>query len=85
VTGRSEERAGARALIIDDDPSLPRALTISLGVPGHEVTGARTGEEGLDKVVHCQRHLVLVVLGLPGIDSVEVIRWSMAGTRCPFS
>ena len=66
--------AGSRVLVIDDDPSLLRALTISLGARGYEVTGARTGEEGLDRVAHWHPDLVLVDLGLPGIDGVEVIR-----------
>lgn len=36
--------------------------------------GARTGEENRDKVAHCHPDLVLIDLGLPGIDGVEMIR-----------
>ena len=60
--------------MVDDDPSLLRALTISLGARGYEVAVARTGEEGLDRVAHWHPDVVLLDLGLPGIDGVEVIR-----------
>ena len=78
-----EDRAGARVLVIDDDPSLLRALTISLGARGYEVAGARTGEDGLDKVAHWHPDLVLVDLGLPGIDGVEVIRGVRGWSEVP--
>jgi two-component system KDP operon response regulator KdpE len=64
----------ARVLVVDDDPSLLRALTISLGARGYEVAGAHTGEEGLDRVAHWHPDVVLLDLGLPGIDGVEVIQ-----------
>ena len=74
MTGAGDDRAGTRILVIDDDPSLLRALVISLGARGYEVAGARTGEEGLDRVAHWHPDLILVDLGLPGIDGVDVIR-----------
>jgi two-component system KDP operon response regulator KdpE len=83
VTGKAEERTGVRILVIDDDPSLLRALTISLGARGYEVAGARTGEEGLDRVAHWHPDLVLVDLGLPGIDGVEVIRGVRGWSEVP--
>ena len=83
MTGEAEERAGVRILVIDDDVSLLRALTISLGARGYKVAGARTGEEGLDKVAHWHPDLVLVDLGLPGIDGVEVIRGVRGWSEVP--
>ena len=65
---------GAKVLVIDDDASLLRALTISLTARGYEVVGARSGEEGLDRAAHRHPDVVLLDLGLPGIDGVEVIR-----------
>ena len=70
---RDRER-GTRVLVVDDDPSLLRALTISLGARGYAIAAARTGEEGLDRVAHWHPDVVLVDLGLPGIDGVEVIK-----------
>jgi two-component system KDP operon response regulator KdpE len=68
------EEAWAKVLVIDDDASLLRALTISLTARGYEVVGARSGEEGLDRAAHRHPDVVLLDLGLPGIDGVDVIR-----------
>jgi len=65
---------GAKVLVVDDDAALLRALTISLTARGYEVVGARSGEEGLDKAAHRHPDIVILDLGLPGIDGVEVIR-----------
>ena len=61
-------------LVCDDDTSLLRAVSISLGARGYEVIVARNGEEGIDRTAHRRPDVVLVDLGLPGIDGVEVIR-----------
>ena len=61
-------------LVCDDDASLLRALSISLTARGYEVVVARTGEEGLDLAAHRHPDVVLLDLGLPGIDGVEVVR-----------
>jgi len=66
--------AGAKVLVCDDDTALLRAVTISLGASGYQVIVARSGEEGIDRTVHRHPDVVLVDLGLPGIDGVEVIR-----------
>ena len=63
-----------RVLLIDDDISLVRALSISLSARGYEVIAARSGEEGLDRAAHRHPDVVLLDLGLPGIDGIEVIR-----------
>ncbi len=66
--------AGSRILVCDDDASLLQALTISLAARGYEVVVARTGEEGLDLAAHRHPDVVLLDLGLPGIDGVDVVR-----------
>ena len=85
AVGRPSRRtaAGTRVLVVDDDPSLLRALTISLGARGYEVAAARTGEEGLDRVAHWHPDVVLLDLGLPGIDGVEVIRGIRGWSEVP--
>jgi two-component system KDP operon response regulator KdpE len=75
AVGRAADtEAGVTALICDDDAALLRALTISLSARGYQVIVARTGEEGLDLAAHRHPDVVLLDLGLPGIDGVEVIR-----------
>ena len=78
-----DREQGAKVLVIDDDPSLLRALTISLGARGYEVAAARTGEDGLDQVAHWHPDAVLVDLGLPGIDGTQVIRGIRGWSEVP--
>jgi two-component system KDP operon response regulator KdpE len=63
-----------RILIVDDEPQLLRALGTNLKARGYEVDLAPTGEAAL--VLAARRHpdLVVIDLGLPGIDGVDVIR-----------
>ena len=65
---------GARVLIVDDDVALLRALGVSLKAKGYEVTVARRGEDALDLAVNRRPDVILLDLGLPGIDGVEVVR-----------
>jgi two-component system KDP operon response regulator KdpE len=63
-----------RILAVDDEPQILRALRASLAARGHEVTTAPNGETALDILATQQVDLVVLDLGLPGIDGVEVIR-----------
>jgi two-component system KDP operon response regulator KdpE len=73
-SGADRIESGSTVLICDDDASLVRALGISLHARGYDVVVARTGEEGLDRAAHRHPDVVLLDLGLPGIDGLEVIR-----------
>ncbi|HEV3281216.1 MAG TPA: response regulator [Acidimicrobiales bacterium] len=64
----------ARVLVCDDDGSLLRALELSLTARGYEVVVARSGEEGLEQSASHYPDVVLLDLGLPGIDGIDVIR-----------
>jgi two-component system KDP operon response regulator KdpE len=70
----------ARVLVIDDDRSLLRALRVGLAARGHEVLAAVTGEEGLSKVALDQPEVIILDLGLPDLDGLElcgrVRQWS---------
>jgi two-component system KDP operon response regulator KdpE len=72
--GSAVDEAGATVLVCDDDAPLLRALSVSLGARGYQVVVAHSGEEGLDRAAKGQPDVVLLDLGLPGIDGVEVIR-----------
>ncbi len=62
----------ARVLVIDDDPSLLRALRVGLEAEGHEVTTAANGERGLSQTALTAPDIVVLDLGLPDIDGLEV-------------
>ncbi len=64
----------ARILVVDDDRSLLRALRVGLEARGHQVTGALTGEEGLSQAALDQPELMVLDLGLPDIDGLDVCR-----------
>jgi two-component system KDP operon response regulator KdpE len=89
MTGRSapgarrHEDAGATVLVCDDDASLLQAVSISLTARGYEVVVARNGEDGLDLASHRQPDIVLLDLGLPGMDGVEVVRRIRAWSSMP--
>ena len=63
-----------RILAVDDEPQILRALGTNLRARGYEVDLAETGEAAL--IVAARKHpdLVILDLGLPGMDGVEVIR-----------
>jgi two-component system KDP operon response regulator KdpE len=64
----------ARVLVVDDDRALLRALRLGLSSKGHEVMVAGTGEEGLSKIAMDSPKVVVLDLGLPDLDGLEVCR-----------
>lgn len=63
----------ARALVVDDDPQILKAVRTSLGAHGFEVLTAGNGETAVDILARGPVDVVLLDLGLPGIDGLEVI------------
>jgi len=63
-----------RLLLVEDDPAIGRALAGALETEGYEVSWARTGSDGLDLARRVEPELVLLDLGLPDLDGVEVCR-----------
>lgn len=72
-----------RILVVDDEPQILRALNTNLRARGYEVDLAPTGEMALDLAARKHPDLVILDLGLPGIDGVEVIRGLRGWTRVP--
>jgi two-component system KDP operon response regulator KdpE len=75
-------RPAPRVLIVEDQPELLRALRISLRARQYDVATAATGREALASAIGHPPDAVILDLGLPDIDGVEVIvelrRWSRA-------
>jgi two-component system KDP operon response regulator KdpE len=63
----------ARALVVDDDPQILKAVRTSLGAHGFEVLTAGNGETAVDMLAKEPVDVVLLDLGLPGIDGLEVV------------
>jgi two-component system KDP operon response regulator KdpE len=60
--------------VIDDDPSLVRALRLALRAGGHEVFTANSGELGVSQTAVTKPDIVILDLGLPDVDGIEVCR-----------
>jgi two-component system KDP operon response regulator KdpE len=73
----------ARILVVDDEPQLVRALAVNLRALGYRVDAAATGEEALQKAAAHRPDAVILDLGLPGIDGVEVIEGLRGWSQVP--
>ena len=72
-----------RVLVVDDEPPIVRAVAANLRVRGFEVLTAATGEAALAAVETHQPDCVVLDLGLPGIDGLEVLRRLRTWTQVP--
>ncbi len=63
----------ARILIVDDEAQIRRFLRISLVSEGYQVLEAGTGHEGIELAATRQPDLVVLDLGLPGMDGKQVL------------
>ena len=72
-----------RILVVDDEPQLLRALGTNLKARGYEIDLAPTGEVALTLAARHHPDLVILDLGLPGIDGIEVIRGLRGWTKVP--
>ena len=72
-----------KVLAVDDEPQILRALRASLAARGHEVLTAPNGETALDTLATTEVDLVVLDLGLPGIDGLEVIRRLRSWSQVP--
>lgn len=62
-----------RVLIVDDEPQILRALRINLSVRGYEITTASTGAAALRAAAEVRPDVIVLDLGLPDIDGLEVL------------
>ena len=63
-----------KVLVVDDDPSLLKALRIGLMARGDEVLVAHSGTEAINQVALAGPDLVILDLGLPDLDGLDVCR-----------
>jgi two-component system, OmpR family, KDP operon response regulator KdpE len=72
-----------RVLVVDDEPQILRGLRTNLTARGYEVDTAADGEHALDVAARHRPDVVILDLGLPGIDGLEVIRGLRAWSSVP--
>ncbi|HEX2988962.1 MAG TPA: response regulator transcription factor [Chloroflexota bacterium] len=76
-------KAGPMILVVDDEQAILRSLRMNLTRHGFDVEVAETAREALD--IYARRHpdLILLDLGLPDMDGMEVIREVRARDATP--
>ncbi|MFJ5232033.1 response regulator [Kitasatospora sp. NPDC088391] len=72
-----------RVLVVDDEPQIVRALVINLKARKYEVDSAHDGAGALELAAARHPDVVVLDLGLPDMDGVEVIRGLRGWTRVP--
>jgi two-component system KDP operon response regulator KdpE len=72
-----------RVLAVDDEPQILRALAINLRARGYDVLTAAGGRQALTAAAASPPDLVILDLGLPDIDGVEVINGLRGWTAVP--
>jgi two-component system KDP operon response regulator KdpE len=65
---------GQRVLVVDDETSIRRYLRAALTAQGLNVFEAADGQEALNAVLTHRPDLIILDLGLPDIDGIEVTR-----------
>jgi len=73
----------ARVLVVDDEQAIRRYLRASMGAHGYDIVEAATGLEALDLVPIARPDLMILDLGLPDLDGVDVTRSLREWTSMP--
>jgi len=72
-----------KLLIADDDPQMVRALRITLGAHGYEVAAAADGAGAIAAAAQTHPDIILLDLGMPRLDGIEVIHALRGWTTVP--
>jgi len=72
-----------RILIADDDPQILRALKVTLGARGYEIVTASNGSAALSQAINHHPDLVMLDLGMPELNGIEVIEGLRGWTQVP--
>jgi two-component system, OmpR family, KDP operon response regulator KdpE len=70
-------------LVVDDEPAILRTLDVNLRARGYEVHVAKTGSEALSRAARNHPDAIILDLGLPDMDGVDVIDDLRAWTNAP--
>jgi DNA-binding response OmpR family regulator len=79
VSGHEIDRS--RILLVEDNEDAREMLQMLLTLAGHEVYGACDGPSGIEMARTVGPDIVVIDLGLPGVDGYEVARQLRAGQR----
>lgn len=77
------DRISSQLLVVDDEPSVRRFLRGCLSAAGYQIREASSGNEALSSLRQEAPHGVVLDLGLPDLDGLEVIRQVRSWSRIP--
>jgi DNA-binding response OmpR family regulator len=69
--------------VVEDDPKVRAAVERALGASGYSVCSAATGLDGLSRIVDERPDVVVIDLGLPDIDGLELLKMVRAVSTVP--
>jgi two-component system KDP operon response regulator KdpE len=75
--------AGPLVLLVEDEPQMRRFIRASLGANGYRIVEATTAKEGQQLAASHNPELVLMDLGLPDADGIDLTQQLRAWTRVP--
>lgn len=73
----------SRILVVDDEPQIRKTLEVNLRARNYDVDLARSGEEALELAARHHPDVVVLDLGLPGIDGIDVVRGLRGWSQVP--
>ena len=82
-TSLSETPKAPLILVIEDDPQMRRFLRATLTSNGYELLEATTGQEGIKQIGLHHPDLIILDLGLPDMDGLEVTKQLREWTNTP--
>jgi two-component system KDP operon response regulator KdpE len=75
--------SGTRVLVVDDEPAIRRFLRVSLTAHGYYVSEAASGQAALTSVASQRPDVIVLDLGLPDVDGIDVTRMLREWTQIP--
>ena len=75
--------SAVKVLIIDDETQIRKFLDIALRAQGYKTLLAETGQQGLETLALHGADLVILDLGLPDLDGLEVLRQLREWSQVP--
>src|SRR3982750_4456683 len=75
--------SATKILIVDDEPAIRRFLKASLETEGFQIVAVENAAQALSAVTQTKPDLVILDLGLPDLDGMEVIRKVRANNPVP--
>lgn len=74
---------GLRVLVVDDEAQIRRFLKISLEASGYQPYETETGQDAIVKVAQLRPDLVILDMGLPDLDGLDVLKRLREWTKIP--